>query len=228
MKAMYIRKEGVSLFTGIVEEVGRILKIEEGKDFLHISIEGSKVLNPLNIGESVAVNGVCLTVTSFNSNSFTADVMTETLNKSSLGTLSKGSLVNLERAVTLNKPLGGHIVSGHIDGTGEIINMKKEGIATLLEIKAKQNLLKYMIPKGSVALDGVSLTLVDIKGKSFTVSLIPHTIEETILVNKNIGDIINIECDVLGKYIYKFMYLKKEEALKNNISLDFLSKTGFL
>ncbi len=225
---MYIRKEGVSLFTGIVEEVGRILKIEEGKDFLHISIEGSKVLNPLNIGESVAVNGVCLTVTSFNSNSFTADVMTETLNKSSLGTLSKGSLVNLERAVTLNKPLGGHIVSGHIDGTGEIINMKKEGIATLLEIKAKENLLKYMIPKGSVALDGVSLTLVDIKGKSFTVSLIPHTIEETILVNKNIGDIINIECDVLGKYIYKFMYLKKEEALKNNISLDFLSKTGFL
>ncbi|MBN3396336.1 riboflavin synthase [Clostridium botulinum] len=228
MKAMYIRKEGVSLFTGIVEEVGRILKIEEGKDFLHITIEGSKVLNPLNIGESVAVNGVCLTVTSFNSNSFTADVMTETLNKSSLGTLSKGSLVNLERAVTLNKPLGGHIVSGHIDGTGEIINMKKEGIATLLEIKAKENLLKYMIPKGSVALDGVSLTLVDIKGKSFTVSLIPHTIEETILVNKNIGDIINIECDVLGKYIYKFMYLKKEEALKNNISLDFLSKTGFL
>lgn len=225
---MYIRKEGVSLFTGIVEEVGRILKIEEGKDFLHITIEGSKVLNPLNIGESVAVNGVCLTVTSFNSNSFTADVMTETLNKSSLGTLSKGSLVNLERAVTLNKPLGGHIVSGHIDGTGEIINMKKEGIATLLEIKAKENLLKYMIPKGSVALDGVSLTLVDIKGKSFTVSLIPHTIEETILVNKNIGDIINIECDVLGKYIYKFMYLKKEEALKNNISLDFLSKTGFL
>ncbi len=208
---MYIRKEGVSLFTGIVEEVGRILKIEEGKDFLHISIEGSKVLNPLNIGESVAVNGVCLTVTSFNSNSFTADVMTETLNKSSLGTLSKGSLVNLERAVTLNKPLGGHIVSGHIDGTGEIINMKKEGIATLLEIKAKQNLLKYMIPKGSVALDGVSLTLVDIKGKSFTVSLIPHTIEETILVNKNIGDIINIECDVLGKYIYKFMYLKKKK-----------------
>ncbi|EPS53016.1 riboflavin synthase subunit alpha [Clostridium botulinum A1 str. CFSAN002368] len=211
MKAMYIRKEGVSLFTGIVEEVGRILKIEEGKDFLHISIEGSKVLNPLNIGESVAVNGVCLTVTSFNSNSFTADVMTETLNKSSLGTLSKGSLVNLERAVTLNKPLGGHIVSGHIDGTGEIINMKKEGIATLLEIKAKENLLKYMIPKGSVALDGVSLTLVDIKGKSFTVSLIPHTIEETILVNKNIGDIINIECDVLGKYIYKFMYLKKKK-----------------
>lgn len=208
---MYIRKEGVSLFTGIVEEVGRILKIEEGKDFLHISIEGSKVLNPLNIGESVAVNGVCLTVTSFNSNSFTADVMTETLNKSSLGTLSKGSLVNLERAVTLNKPLGGHIVSGHIDGTGEIINMKKEGIATLLEIKAKENLLKYMIPKGSVALDGVSLTLVDIKGKSFTVSLIPHTIEETILVNKNIGDIINIECDVLGKYIYKFMYLKKKK-----------------
>ncbi|OSA84196.1 riboflavin synthase [Clostridium botulinum] len=216
------------MFTGIVEEVGRILKIEEGKYFLHITIEGSKVLNPLNIGESVAVNGVCLTVTSFNSNSFTADVMTETLNKSSLGTLSKGSLVNLERAVTLNKPLGGHIVSGHIDGTGEIINMKKEGIATLLEIKAKENLLKYMIPKGSVALDGVSLTLVDIKGKSFTVSLIPHTIEETILVNKNIGDIINIECDVLGKYIYKFMYLKKEEALKNNISLDFLSKTGFL
>ncbi|MGO5072535.1 riboflavin synthase [Clostridium sporogenes] len=217
------------MFTGIVEEVGKISKIEEGKDFLHITIEGSKVLNPLNLGDSVAVNGVCLTVKNFNNSSFTADVMAETLKKSSLKTLSKGSLVNLERAVTLNKPLGGHIVSGHIDGTGEIINIKKEGIATLLEVKTKETLLKYMVPKGSVALDGVSLTLVDIKEKSFTVSLIPHTKEETILMNKNIGDIINIECDVLGKYIYKFMHLKKEEkALKSNISLDFLSKTGFL
>ncbi|HDK7174980.1 TPA: riboflavin synthase [Clostridium botulinum] len=217
------------MFTGIVEEVGKISKIEEGKDFLHITIEGSKVLNPLNLGDSVAVNGVCLTVTNFNSSSFTADVMAETLKKSSLKTLSKGSLVNLERAVTLNKPLGGHIVSGHIDGTGEIINIKKEGIATLLEVKTKETLLKYMVPKGSVALDGVSLTLVDIKEKSFIVSLIPHTKEETILMNKNIGDIINIECDVLGKYIYKFMHLKKEEeALKSNINLDFLSKTGFL
>ncbi|EPY2272495.1 riboflavin synthase [Clostridium sporogenes] len=217
------------MFTGIVEEVGKISKIEQGKDFLHITIEGSKVLNPLNLGDSVAVNGVCLTVTNFNNSSFTADVMAETLKKSSLKTLYKGSLVNLERAVTLNKPLGGHIVSGHIDGTGEIINIKKEGIATLLEVKTKETLLKYMVPKGSVALDGVSLTLVDIKEKSFTVSLIPHTKEETILMNKNIGDIINIECDVLGKYIYKFMHLKKEEeALKSNISLDFLSKTGFL
>lgn len=217
------------MFTGIVEEVGKISKIEEGKDFLHITIEGSKVLNPLNLGDSVAVNGVCLTVTNFNNSSFTADVMAETLKKSSLKILSKGSLVNLERAVTLNKPLGGHIVSGHIDGTGEIINIKKEGIATLLEVKTKETLLKYMVPKGSVALDGVSLTLVDIKEKSFTVSLIPHTKEETILMNKNIDDIINIECDVLGKYIYKFIQLKKEEeALKSNISLDFLSKTGFL
>ena len=217
------------MFTGIVEEVGKISKIEEGKDFLHITIEGSKVLNPLNLGDSVAVNGVCLTVTNFNNSSFTADVMAETQKKSSLKTLSKGSLVNLERAVTLNKPLGGHIVSGHIDGTGEIINIKKEGIATLLEVKTKETLLKYMVSKGSVALDGVSLTLVDIKEKSFTVSLIPHTKEETILMNKNIGDIMNIECDVLGKYIYKFMNLKKEEeALKSNISLDFLSKTGFL
>ncbi|MHB9940886.1 riboflavin synthase [Clostridium sporogenes] len=217
------------MFTGIVEEVGKISKIEEGKDFLHITIEGSKVLNPLNLGDSVAVNGVCLTVTNFNNSSFTADVMAETLKKSSLKTLSKGSLVNLERAVTLNKPLGGHIVSGHIDGTGEIINIKKEGIATLLEVKTKETLLKYMVSKGSVALDGVSLTLVDIKEKSFTVSLIPHTKEETILMNKNIGYIINIECDVLGKYIYKFMHLKKEEeALKSNINLDFLSKTGFL
>jgi len=219
------------LFTGIVEEIGKILKIEEGKDFLHITIEGNKVLKSLNLGDSIAVNGVCLTVTNFNNNSFTADVMAETLRKSSLKALSKGSLVNLERAVTLNKPLGGHIVSGHIDGTGEIINIKKEGIATLLEIEAKENLLKYMVPKGSIALDGVSLTLVDVKEKSFTVSLIPHTKEATILINKNIGYIINIECDVLGKYIYKFIYLKdddEKEPSKNNISLDFLSKTGFI
>ncbi|EJO5348620.1 riboflavin synthase [Clostridium botulinum] len=217
------------MFTGIVEEVGKILKIESGKDFLHITIEGSKILNPLSLGDSVSVNGVCLTVTSFNSNSFTADVMAETLKKSSLKTLSKGSLVNLERAVTLNKPLGGHIVSGHIDGLGEIKNIKKEGIATILEIKTKKDLLKYMVPKGSVALDGVSLTIVDVKEESFTVSLIPHTKEETILMNKDIDSIINIECDILGKYIYKFMNGKKqEETLKNNISLDFLSKTGFL
>ncbi|MGO5091016.1 riboflavin synthase [Clostridium sp. LCP25S3_F10] len=219
------------MFTGIVEEIGKILKIEEGKDFLHITIEGNKVLKSLNLGDSIAVNGVCLTVTNFNNNSFTADVMAETLRKSSLKALSKGSLVNLERAVTLNKPLGGHIVSGHIDGTGEIINIKKEGIATLLEIEAKENLLKYMVPKGSIALDGVSLTLVDVKEKSFTVSLIPHTKEATILINKNIGYIINIECDVLGKYIYKFIYLKdddEKEPSKNNISLDFLSKTGFI
>ncbi len=157
------------MFTGIVEEIGKILKIEEGKDFLHITIEGNKVLKSLNLGDSVAVNGVCLTVTNLSNNSFTADVMAETLRKSSLKALSKGSLVNLERAVTLNKPLGGHIVSGHIDGTGgEIINIKKEGIATLLEIEAKENLLKYMVPKGSIALDGgVSLTLVDVKEKKF-------------------------------------------------------------
>ncbi|NFV12814.1 riboflavin synthase [Clostridium sporogenes] len=219
------------MFTGIVEEIGKILKIEEGKDFLHITIEGNKVLKSLNLGDSIAVNGVCLTVTNFNNNSFTVDVMAETLRKSSLKALSKGSLVNLERAVTLNKPLGGHIVSGHIDGTGEVINIKKESIATLLEIEAKENLLKYMVPKGSIALDGVSLTLVDVKEKSFTVSLIPHTKEATILINKNIGYIINIECDVLGKYIYKFIHLKDDDekkVSKNNISLDFLSKTGFI
>lgn len=216
------------MFTGIVEEIGKVLKIEQGQDFLHITIQGSKVLTDLNLGDSIAVNGVCLTVTNFNNNNFTADVMAETLKKSSLGTLVKNSLVNLETSLTLNKPLGGHIVSGHIDGIGEIISIKKEGIANLLEIKTKESLLTYMVPKGSIALDGVSLTLVDIKEKSFTVSLIPHTKKETILMDKKIGSILNIECDALGKYVYKFIHSKKEETHNNNISLDLLIRTGFL
>ncbi|WP_050606868.1 riboflavin synthase [Clostridium niameyense] len=217
------------MFTGIVEEIGAVLNIKEGENFLHIIIKATKVTENLNLGDSIAVNGVCLTVTDFNKDSFTADVMGETIRKSSLKTLKKGSLVNLERALTLNKPLGGHIVSGHIDGIGEIKNIKTEAIATFLTIKAQEYILKYLVSKGSVALDGVSLTLVQVERDCFTVSLIPHTKEKTILNYKSKGDIVNIECDIIGKYIYKFMNLKIEDNGKNNsITLEMLTNKGFL
>ncbi|NEZ45753.1 riboflavin synthase [Clostridium niameyense] len=217
------------MFTGIVEEIGAVLNIKEGQNFLYVIIKAAKVIENLNLGDSIAVNGVCLTVTDFNKDSFTADVMGETIRKSSLKTLKKGSLVNLERALTLNKPLGGHIVSGHIDGIGEIKNIKTEAIATFLTIKAQGYILKYLVSKGSVALDGVSLTLVQVERDCFTVSLIPHTKEKTILNYKSKGDIVNIECDVIGKYIYKFMNLKIEDNSKNNsITLEMLTNKGFL
>lgn len=217
------------MFTGIVEEIGAVLNIKEGENFLHIIIKATKVTENLNLGDSIAVNGVCLTVTDFNKDSFTADVMGETIRKSSLKTLKKGSLVNLERALTLNKPLGGHIVSGHIDDIGEIRNIKTESIATFLTIKAEEDILKYLVSKGSVALDGVSLTLVQVEHDCFTVSIIPHTKEKTILNYKSKGDIVNIECDVIGKYVYKFMNVKKEDNSKNNsITLEMLTNKGFL
>lgn len=217
------------MFTGIVEEIGAVLNIKEGENFLHIIIKATKVTENLNLGDSIAVNGVCLTVTDFNKDSFTADVMGETIRKSSLKTLKKGSLVNLERALTLNKPLGGHIVSGHIDDIGEIRNIKTESIATFLTIKAQEDILKYLVSKGSVALDGVSLTLVQVEHDCFTVSIIPHTKEKTILNYKSKGDIVNIECDVIGKYVYKFMNVKKEDNSKNNsITLEMLTNKGFL
>ena len=206
------------MFTGITEEKGKILNPRSP-----LVIAASRITNDLSVGDSVAVNGVCLTVTSFNKNSFSLDVMNETYKKTNLGLLKCGDYVNLERAMPLNGRFGGHIVSGHVDGTGEVKHFYKDGIATIIEIKAPIDILKYIIPKGSVTLNGVSLTVVSINNSCFSVSLIPHTRLSTTFERIKNGDIINIENDIVGKYIEKFLNTEKKEITK-----DFLSENGFL
>ncbi len=195
------------MFTGIVEEVGKIRSIRGGGDSAVLEIEGSKIFDDLKLGDSVSVNGVCLTVTSFTSNSFTADVMHETLNRSSLGKLGVGGKVNLERAMPAYGRFGGHIVSGHIDGTGTIISITRDANATWYRIGASPSIMRYIVEKGSIAIDGISLTVAKVDDKTFSVSIIPHTSEETILSLKKVGDIVNLENDIIGKYIEKMMRL---------------------
>lgn len=211
------------MFTGIIEEVGRIRRIGGGQ----LAIDCQKVVEDATLGDSIAVNGVCLTVTSFDKNHFTADVMPETVRRTSLAELSKGSPVNLERALTLSSRLGGHIVSGHIDGTGEIVSFKEEGNAILMKIAAGSELLRYIVEKGSVALDGISLTVAAVTDTDFTVSLIPHTREVTNLGSKKAGSTINIETDVLGKYVEKMLDGNKTQKNAGGLSRAFLLENGF-
>ncbi len=217
------------MFTGIVEEIGHIKNISSGR----LIISAKKVLSDVNVGDSIAVNGVCLTVTSFKANEFAVDVMPETLRRSSLKSISVGSPVNLERALSLASRLGGHIVSGHIDGTGRIVSITNEQNARVVTIEAPKALLKYIVEKGSVALDGVSLTVVSVTDKDFKVSLIPHTQDVTILHTKRVGDVVNIENDIVGKYIEKFMLAQNDErpsneqTEKSGLTKEFLLKYGF-
>ncbi len=210
------------MFTGIIEEKGKIENITPGAKSCRLTISGNVIFDDLKLGDSVAVNGVCLTVTKLLSNTFEADVMAETMRRTAMATLKKGSAVNLERAMQLNGRFGGHIVSGHIDGVGTVINKITEDNAVLVTISADSNIMKYIIFKGSVTLDGISLTVADAKHDRFTVSIIPHTAKETTLLDKNTGDKINIECDIVGKYIEKF--LSKSEK---GITMDFLKENGF-
>lgn len=214
------------MFTGIVEEVGKVKAIGNGI----LQIEAAKVLEDVQLGDSIAVNGICLTVTSFSSHSFQADVMPETLKRTSLGELKLGSPVNLERALTLASRLGGHLVSGHIDGTGRIVSLKDDRNAILMKIQAEGSILRYIVEKGSVALDGISLTVVQVSNRDFTVSLIPHTRQATNLCSKVEGSLINIENDVVGKYVEKLLQPADGSPAatpKSGITLDFLRQNGF-
>lgn len=215
------------MFTGIVEEIGKIQKIDSGNISSRIYIECSKVLEETKIGDSIATNGVCLTVVDISTNGFKADVMAETLRRSSLGQLRIGSKVNLERALTFNSRLGGHIVSGHIDGVGTILSFEREDNAVWITISADLNLLKYIVFKGSIAIDGVSLTVAYVDNDIFKVSIIPHTAEETILLKKDIGNFVNLECDLIGKYVEKLLDFNKEPE-KRDINKSFLIENGFL
>ncbi len=216
------------MFTGIVEEMGTIAGIQKGAKSAVLTIQAEKVFSDIHIGDSIALNGVCLTVTSFSGNTYTADVMNETLRRSSLGSLTIGSKVNLERAMAANGRFGGHIVSGHIDGTGTITKVEKDDNAIWYTIAAEENLMKYIVEKGSIAIDGISLTVAKRSDMDFSISMIPHTAKETVLSQKKPGDIVNLENDIVGKYIEQLMhYEKKEEKKESRLTKEFLLRAGF-
>jgi riboflavin synthase len=213
------------MFTGIIEEVGTVKAVQHSGNNSFIRIEAKKVLEDIHLGDSIAVNGVCLTVTHFDSTTFQADVMNETLHRSSLGSLTSGSPVDLERAMSANGRFGGHIVSGHIDGTGTISDIRNDGIAVWYTVSAKPEILRYIVEKGSVAIDGISLTVAKVTENSFSVSIIPHTASQTVLSTKKTGDIVNLENDIVAKYVEKLM--KPSEPSSGGITMEFLMKNGF-
>ncbi len=211
------------MFTGIIEEMGRVEAIKRGSHSAVLAISASKILSDVKMGDSIAVNGVCLTVTSWDEKKFLADVMHETLKRSSLGMLQIGSKVNLERAMKVNDRFGGHIVSGHIDGSGIITKIKNDDNAVWYTIETIEKLKRYMIEKGSVAIDGISLTIAEVLQSGFRVSVIPHTQANTTLLYKKQGEVVNLEADCIGKYVYQFMQEKN-----SGIDRGFLAQHGFL
>jgi riboflavin synthase len=216
------------MFTGIVEEIGTIEDIVRGSKSIKLFISCSRIMDDVIIGDSIAVNGICLTVTDMGGSWFTADVMPETMRKTALEKLNISSRVNLERAMRLSDRLGGHIVTGHIDGTGIVASRIEEEKAIWLTIEAHDDILKYIVMKGSVALDGTSLTVAHVDKSCFKVSLIPLTVCTTILGTKKAGDQLNIECDVIGKYVEKLLNGNTQESKpKKDISLEFLRSNGF-
>lgn len=210
------------MFTGIIEELGTVKSIVSGGRYTQIMIHCKKIIEDLKIGDSISVNGVCLTASKIGDSFFIADIMPETIRKSALKKLGVASLVNLERALTLSSRLGGHMVSGHIDGEGVITKIEREKNAVWLTIDASADILRYIILKGSVAIDGTSLTVAHIDNCCFKVSLIPLTAKDTILGNKKENDYVNIECDMIGKYVEKLLGQKE-----NGISIDLLRENGF-
>ena len=212
------------MFTGIVEEIGSVRRVTDGS----IDISAKLVLEGTKIGDSIAVNGVCLTVTTLRGDGFTADVMPETLRRSNLGILRNGDGVNLERAMAADGRFGGHIVSGHIDGVGTITNQCREGNATWVTISAPPEILRYIVEKGSIAIDGISLTVAAVTDTDFSVSLIPHTGEQTILLQKKCGNQVNLENDIVGKYVERLMNTAAApQKPESRVTLDFLQENGF-
>lgn len=215
------------MFTGLIEEIGKVVDIFERNKIWSITFECEKVLEDVDVGDSIAVNGVCLTVEEYNKNLFKANVMAETMRKSNLKYLKKGSSVNLERALKIGDRFGGHIVSGHIDGIGIIEEYENEGDAIWVSISTSKDILKYIVYKGSVAVDGVSLTVSYVDEKIFKVSIIPHTNENTTLIKRNIKDVVNIECDLIGKYVEKLLLHEKVKK-ESSIDMNFLIQNGFI
>lgn len=220
------------MFTGIVEEVGTIRNVIFAASSAKIQVEAGRVVEETKVGDSIAVNGICLTVTQLLPWGFTADLMPETIRATSLAGLGRGSRINLERAMTPTGRMGGHIVTGHIDGVGRLRSKTKEANAVWLEIEPEEKILDSLINKGSIAIDGVSLTLAGIGADSFKVSIIPHTGQETILLEKEVGDRVNLETDIIGKYVKRFLENmepegKTRDKKETGIDWEFLAKHGY-
>ncbi len=216
------------MFTGLIEEIGTVKKIVYGSSSAEITIRASKIMDDVKLGDSISTNGICLTVTSFTGNDFTVDAMPETMKVTNLKNLRNGSRVNLERALKVGDRFGGHMVSGHVDGTGRILDFMEDDNAIWVEISAARDILKYIIHKGSITIDGTSLTVASLDKESFKVSIIPLTQEETTLTSKKMGEEVNLECDLVGKYIERLAMFKEEEKEeKKGIDTDFLKENGF-
>ncbi len=211
------------MFTGLIEAVGTVTAINRQRGTVTIKCG---ITDGIEIGDSVAVNGACLTAVEIGNGIFTADVMNETFGRTALGALSVGSRVNLERAMKADGRFGGHIVSGHIDGTGTVTNMRNDGNAVWVTVAAESEILRYIVEKGSIAIDGISLTVAYVDDKCFKVSIIPHTGGETTLLEKRIGDAVNLECDIIAKYVEKLMQ-PSENIPKGGITYEFLAENGF-
>ncbi|WP_028610482.1 riboflavin synthase [Paenibacillus harenae] len=219
------------MFTGLIEEVGQMKGITKQGEAMLLVIGAARVMDGVKLGDSISVNGVCLTVTAFDRATFSADVMPETYRKSSLHQLRLGEKVNLERAMQAGARFGGHIVQGHIDGTGQIVSRENDANAVVFTVRLNDTgMLRYVIPKGSITIDGISLTVADTTASSFTVSIIPHTLSETALQHKHAGDTVNIECDVIGKYVDHLLHFRQPESAqpKSKLTTSFLMENGFL
>lgn len=215
------------MFTGIVEEIGMVKQIKHGRNSSRLHILAENVLNGTEVGDSIAVNGICLTVTERSSDYFAADVMHETLNRSALASLTCGASVNLERAMPANGRFGGHIVSGHVDGVGEIIRIRRDDNAIWYTIQTEQKIMRYVVEKGSIAIDGISLTIAEVNQADFSVSAIPHTVNQTVLKKRQEGDFVNLETDMLGKYIEKLLSPIYRQQRESVITKEFLTQHGF-
>lgn len=213
------------MFTGIVEEIGIIKNINNGIKTSRIKIKANKVLKNTKIGDSISTNGVCLTAVNLGDDFFEADIMAESIKRTSFSYLKIGNFVNLERAMQANSRFGGHIVSGHIDGIGKITNMIKEDNAVWIYINTKAEIQKLIVEKGSIAIDGISLTVAKVFETEFAVCVIPHTSKQTSLLKNKVGDFVNLENDIIGKYVERLLNFREK---RSNISLDFLSQNGFL
>ena len=217
------------MFTGLVEELGKVKAISRGVKSVRLTVEASKVLEDVKIGDSIAVNGTCLTVVEYNENCFTADVMPETVDSTALAKLKIGAKVNLERTLGIGDRFGGHIVSGHIDGIGTICAKDNNDNAVVVKIEASPEVMRYIVKKGSIAIDGISLTIVNYGQDWFTVSLIPHSAAMTTLGFKKTGDVVNLETDIIGKYVDKLLSLSstQQQSKTSAIDMNFLHKNGF-
>ena len=206
------------MFTGIVKEVGRVASVKSDR----LVVNATEVVKGMQVGDSIAVNGICLTATTFDSGSFSAGVMQETLRRSNLGSLSTGSRVNLEMPLTLGSYVGGHLVQGHIDDTGKLISIRQERDARIFRFSATHEMMRYIVEKGFIAIDGISLTVVNRKSDSFEVSIVSHTYENTNLGDRNVGDMVNLEIDIIAKYVEQLA-----GGQGKGITAEFLREHGY-